>query len=62
MPAGLRWFADHQPFTPMTDTLRSLLADEHVGSAGISAVAWCVAITAAGFVWARHLYNHRPAR
>ena len=61
MPAGLRWFADNQPFTPITDTLRSLLSDQHVGGAGIAAVAWCLAIAAAGFVWARYLYNRRPA-
>jgi ABC-2 type transport system permease protein len=62
MPAGLRWFADNQPFTPITDTLRSLLGDQHVGGTGIAAVAWCLAITAAGFVWARYLYDRRPAR
>jgi ABC-2 type transport system permease protein len=62
MPAGLRWFADNQPFTPITDTLRRLLGDEHVGGAGIAAVAWCLAIAAAGFVWADYLYNRRPAR
>jgi ABC-2 type transport system permease protein len=62
MPAGLRWFADNQPFTPITDTLRSLLADQHVGSAGIWAVAWCLVITAGSFLWAAHLYNRRPAR
>jgi ABC-2 type transport system permease protein len=61
MPAGLRWFADNQPFTPITDTLRRLLGDEHVGGAGIAAVAWCLAIAAAGFVWAGYLYNRRPA-
>jgi hypothetical protein len=38
--------------TPITDTLRSLLSDQHVGRAGIWAVAWCLAITAAAFVWA----------
>jgi ABC-2 type transport system permease protein len=62
MPGGLRWFADNQPFTPITDTLRGLLGDQHVGGTGIWAVAWCLAITAAGFVWARYLYNRRPAR
>jgi ABC-2 type transport system permease protein len=62
MPAGLRWFADNQPFTPITDTLRSLLSDQHVGGAGIAAIAWCLAITAAGFAWAGYLYNRRPAR
>jgi ABC-2 type transport system permease protein len=60
MPAGLRWFADNQPFTPITDTLRSLLGDQHVGSTAIWAVAWCLAITAAAFLWAAHLYNRRP--
>jgi ABC-2 type transport system permease protein len=61
MPAGLRWFAENQPFTPITDTVRSLLANQHVGSVGITAVAWCLAITAAAYLWARHLYNSRPA-
>ncbi|HTP18004.1 MAG TPA: ABC transporter permease, partial [Solirubrobacteraceae bacterium] len=35
MPAGLRWFAENQPFTPITDTVRRLLANRHVGGAGI---------------------------
>jgi ABC-2 type transport system permease protein len=60
MPAGLRWFADNQPFTPITDTLRGLLGDERVGSSGTMAVAWCFAITAAAFLWAAYLYNRRP--
>ena len=45
MPAGLRWFAENQPFTPITNTVRSLLADQHIGSAGVKAIVWCVAIT-----------------
>ncbi|HET7048018.1 MAG TPA: ABC transporter permease [Solirubrobacteraceae bacterium] len=61
MPAGVRWFAENQPFTPITNTIRSLLADQHVGSAGVKAIAWCLAITAAGYLWARYLYNRRPA-
>jgi ABC-2 type transport system permease protein len=60
MPAGLRWFAENQPFTPITDTLRSLLANQHVGSAGLKAIVWCLAITAASYLWARYLYNRRP--
>jgi ABC-2 type transport system permease protein len=62
MPAGLRWFADSQPFTPITDTFRGLLGGEHVGGTGVVAVAWSLAIAAAGFVWANYLYNRRPAR
>jgi ABC-2 type transport system permease protein len=61
MPAGLRWFAANQPFTPVTDTVRRLLAGQHVGGVGITAVLWCLAITAGAFLWARHLYDRRPA-
>jgi ABC-2 type transport system permease protein len=61
MPAGLRWFAENQPFTPITDTVRNLLANQHVGSAGLKAIVWCLAITAASYLWARYLYNRRPA-
>jgi ABC-2 type transport system permease protein len=62
MPAGLRWFAENQPFTPITDTVRRLLANQHVGGAAITAIVWCLAITAAAYLWARYLYNRREAR
>ena len=62
MPAGLRWFAENQPFTPVTNTVRSLLANQHVGAAGVKAIVWCLAITAASYLWARYLYNRRPVQ
>src|SRR5689334_20993748 len=34
MPAGLAWFAEHQPFTPIIETLRGLLMDEPIGNDG----------------------------
>ena len=61
MPAGLRWFAENQPFTPITNTVRGLLADQHIGSDGTAAILWCLAITAAAYLWARYLYNRRDA-
>ncbi len=61
MPAGVRWFAENQPFTSITNTVRDLLANQPVGSTGATAIAWCLAITAAAYLWARHLYNRRPA-
>jgi ABC-2 type transport system permease protein len=61
MPAGLRWFAENQPFTPITDTVRGLLANQHVGSASIKAIVWCAAITLVSYLWARYLYDRRPA-
>jgi ABC-2 type transport system permease protein len=60
MPAGLRWFAEHQPFTPINETLRGLLAGTHVGSDGIVALAWCAAITVLGYVWSLRLYARAP--
>ena len=63
MPAGLRWFAEHQPFTPIIETLRGLLA-RHARSArsAVIAVAWCVAIALVGYLWARRLYNRRSVQ
>jgi ABC-2 type transport system permease protein len=62
MPAALRWFADHQPFTPIIETLRGLLTGSASGGTAVVAVAWCAGITLFGYVWARSLYNRGPAR
>ena len=61
MPDGLRWFAENQPFTPIIETLRGLLLGTPIGDSGIIAVAWCVAISILGFLWARRLYEREPA-
>jgi ABC-2 type transport system permease protein len=62
MPAGLRWFAEHQPFTPLIETLRGLLTGTAIGSSGLVAAAWCAAIALVGYLWARRNYERRPAR
>jgi ABC-2 type transport system permease protein len=62
MPGPLRVFADNQPFTPIIETLRSLLLGSPMGNSGVLAVAWCIAISAAGFLWARRLYERPPGR
>jgi ABC-2 type transport system permease protein len=62
MPDPLRWFADNQPFTPIIETLRRLLLGGDVAATGPIAIAWCVAITVAGYLWARRLYDRDPAR
>jgi len=61
MPAGLRWFAEHQPFTPIIETIRGLLLGTPIGSDGIVAVAWCVGISVLGYLWSRRLYDRNPA-
>ncbi|MBT2479648.1 ABC transporter permease [Streptomyces sp. ISL-94] len=60
MPTVVRVFAEHQPFTPVIETLRALLAGTPVGSDGIVAVGWCLGLAVAGFLWAKKLFN-RPA-
>ena len=41
MPAGLQWIAEHQPVTPIVDTLRALMLGTPVGNEAIVAIAWC---------------------
>jgi ABC-2 type transport system permease protein len=60
MPAGLRWFAEHQPFTPVMDTLRGLLSGTSIGNEWIAAVAWCVGLGLVGYLWSKRLYNREP--
>jgi ABC-2 type transport system permease protein len=62
MPEPLRWFAEHQPFTPMNEALRALLVGTPMGDSGIIAIAWCVGISALGYVWSLRLYERLPAR
>jgi ABC-2 type transport system permease protein len=62
MPAGVRWFAENQPFTPIINTLRGLLTGAPIGNSAIVAVAWCAVLTAAGYLWARFRYNRHVAR
>jgi ABC-2 type transport system permease protein len=59
MPAGVRWFAENQPFTPIIETLRGLLTGTPIGSNAILAVAWCAVIAAVGYLWARSLYDRQ---
>jgi len=62
MPAGVRWFAANQPFTPVITTIRGLLTGTPIGHSPILAVAWCVLIAAVGFSWALFRYERNPLR
>ena len=57
MPAGLRQFAEHQPFTPIIETLRGLLTGGPVAGPAITTAAWCAGIAVVGYLWSRRLYN-----
>lgn len=59
MPTAVRWFAEYQPFTPIIETVRGLLAGGAALDGGVAAqaVAWCVVLGVAGYAWARALYR-----
>jgi len=59
MSPGLRQFAEYQPFTPITETLRGLLLGTPIGSEWIQAVGWCAALTVLGYVFSRRLFDRR---
>jgi ABC-2 type transport system permease protein len=61
MPGFLRGIAEHQPVTPVIETLRALMTGTPIGSNGAIAVIWCVcgiALGAAGSAW---LFGRRMA-
>jgi ABC-2 type transport system permease protein len=59
MSPGLRQFAEYQPFTPITETLRGLLLGTHIGTEWILAVGWCVGLAMLGYVGSRRLFDRR---
>jgi len=61
MPAGLRQFAEYEPFTPVTQTVRGLLAGGPIGTHAIAAIAWSAGIALVSYFWAVRLYNRRRA-
>jgi ABC-2 type transport system permease protein len=60
MSAGLRWFAEYQPFTPVTETLRGLLQGGPIGDDAIIAIAWCAGIALLAYLWANKLFRREP--
>lgn len=57
MSGSVQWFAAHQPFTPIIDSLRGLLTGTPDGGTTLAAVAWCVGLALAGYLWARVLFR-----
>jgi ABC-2 type transport system permease protein len=58
-PAWLQGFAQHQPFTPIINTIRGLLAGTQKASNAAWAIGWLLAIAAVGYVWSMWLYRRR---
>ena len=41
MPAGVQWFAEHQPFTPFIETVRGSSMGTPIGTSAWLTVGWC---------------------
>jgi ABC-2 type transport system permease protein len=66
MPAVLRVFAEHQPFTPIIETMRGLWMGHTSTGVALGHEAWlgvgyCAAILAVSFFAAAWLFRHRTA-
>jgi ABC-2 type transport system permease protein len=59
MVAGVRQFAEYQPFTPIIETLRALLTGTSPGTNAITAVAWLAGIALVGYVWSLSTFSKR---
>jgi ABC-2 type transport system permease protein len=59
MRTGVRQFAEHQPFTPIIETLRGLLDGAPSAGDAITALAWCVGIALGGYLWALSTFERR---
>ncbi|WP_330185880.1 ABC transporter permease [Nocardia sp. NBC_01503] len=59
LPGWLRGFAEHQPITPITETVRGLLMGTPVGHNPVTALLWCAGIGLAGYLAAGALYRRR---
>ncbi|PPK63197.1 ABC transporter permease [Actinokineospora auranticolor] len=59
MPGPVRWFAEHQPVTPIVTALRDLLAERPVGGAIWTALGWCAGTLAVAYAFAVAAYRRR---
>jgi ABC-2 type transport system permease protein len=59
MPAVLRAVADHQPITPVIETVRGLLTGTAIGDSGWIALVWCIGLLAASVAFASWAFRRR---
>jgi ABC-2 type transport system permease protein len=59
MGQGVRQFAQYQPFTPIIESVRGLLAGTPSGGYAAAALAWCAGIALVGYLWSRATFSRR---
>jgi ABC-2 type transport system permease protein len=62
MPRVLRGFAEHQPLTPVIETLRALMTGTPVGGSAWAALAWFGGLLIVSYLVAGVLFTRRAAR
>jgi ABC-2 type transport system permease protein len=61
MPGPVRAFAEHQPVTPIVNTIRDLYAQQPVSTDIWIALAWCVGILIVAYALAMATYHRKIA-
>lgn len=62
MPVWLRGVANHQPITPVIETIRGLLTGTPIGDQAWWAIGWCAAITLVAALWGMWTFPRKAAR
>ena len=61
MPGPVRAFAEHQPVTPIVNTIRDLYTQQPVSTGIWTALAWCVGILIVAYALAMATYHRKTA-
>lgn len=59
MGQGFRQFAEYQPFTPIIESVRGLLAGAPSAGYVATALAWCAGIALVGYLWSLATFKKR---
>jgi len=62
LPSWMRWFAQHQPFTPFTESVRALLLGTPLDGHLVLTACWAIAFSIVGFVWSIAIYERKSVR
>lgn len=61
MPAAVRAFAENQPVTSIVEAIRALLSGQPVGNNIWVALAWCLGILIAAYIFAMLVFKRKTA-